>query len=148
MFYGNLVAPGSFCLYVSDFENLLKVFPLVILFFGNLVAPGSFCLYVSDFENLLKVFPLVHVSEMKWSFLNNGAVRCLQDVYTDAELEWALIKCLNNPVGRYLSFIVSAELKSYTFFLKTFFSMMSEMQVFSTEGKGNLSDVYCILEPM
>ena len=55
----------------------------------------------------------IYVSDMKWSFLSNGAQRCLSDLHISSEYylkgseytEWIMRKCLNSPSGRYVSFV-------------------------------------------
>ena len=55
----------------------------------------------------------IYVSDMKWSFLSNGAQRCLSDLHISSEYylkgseytKWIMSKCLNSPSGRYVSFV-------------------------------------------
>ena len=57
--------------------------------------------------------PTIYVSDMKWSFLSNGAQRCLSDLYISSSyyfkhgeyIEWIMVQCLNSPPGRYVSFV-------------------------------------------
>ena len=71
---------------------------------------------LTESQQKLSAMPQVYVGEMKWSFLHNGAQRCMTDVHTSYSvydstmMDWILIKCLNKPVGRFISLIFTSEL--------------------------------------
>ena len=76
--------------------------------------------------------PHIYVSQMKWSFLHNGAIRCHPTVYSSiSRTDWVLIKCLNTPTGRFVSLIVPEDTDN----LKTFFSSMRQIEFLTTEGQ-------------
>ena len=53
--------------------------------------------------------PEVYTSEQKWSFLHCGALGCDRKVIMSSDYHldsWAIIQCLNNPAGRYVSVVI------------------------------------------
>ena len=56
--------------------------------------------------------PEVYTSEQKWSFLHNWALGCdrkviiSSDYHLDYYVHWAIIQCLNNLAGRYVSVVI------------------------------------------
>ena len=110
----------------------------MILFLNSKVDSDKHEDFVSAYQQRFGVTPQIYVSEMKWSFLNNGARRCITDVYTSysfgtATLDWILIKCLNNPVGRYVSLVFSNELNRMD--LKSLFPSIQLVQFITKESK-------------
>lgn len=77
---------------------------------------------------------------MKWSFLDNGAHLCLNETYTsysnfltDFFHDWILIKCLNKPVGRHITFFYPRQRKNME--LSSFFHSFRLVQFITFQSK-------------
>lgn len=91
-----------------------------------------------DIQQRQEVIPLVYVSEIKWKFLYNGALRCLADVHTNDVIDTGddriLILCLNTPIGRYVSLVFPKLTETYKSQKQFFFSSLAPKEIISNEG--------------
>ena len=99
-------------------------------------------IFFSDYKTYHESVPYIFVSDLKWSFLSNGAVNCASDVYINPPSDGLLIRCSNTPTGRYVSFVLPQDPKD-----KTYSSLLFTKQIqFYTEKGNNVGKMFQLFE--